>query len=26
VRCGYRSVGYVWFYELWEFLYEHLIF
>ncbi|MCS7161700.1 MAG: HlyD family efflux transporter periplasmic adaptor subunit [Gemmatales bacterium] len=26
VRCGYRSVGYVWFYELWEFLYENLIF
>jgi hypothetical protein len=26
VRCGYRSVGYVWFYELWEFLFEHLIF
>ena len=22
VRCGYRSIGYVWFHELWEFFYE----
>jgi len=26
VRCGNCSIGYVWFYELWEFLYEHLLF
>jgi biotin carboxyl carrier protein len=26
VRCGNRSIGYVLFYQLWEFLYEHVIF
>ena len=26
VRCGKRSIGYVWFYELGEFIYEHLLF
>jgi biotin carboxyl carrier protein len=26
VRCGKRAVGYVWFYELWEFFYEHVWF
>lgn len=26
IRCGHRAVGYVWFYQLWEFLFEHLIF
>jgi hypothetical protein len=26
VRCGKRPVGYVWFYQLWEFLYERVIF
>jgi biotin carboxyl carrier protein len=26
VHCGPRSIGGVWFHELWEFFYEHLIF
>ncbi len=26
VHCGSRSVGAVWFHELWEFFYEHVIF
>jgi biotin carboxyl carrier protein len=26
VHCGPRSVGAVWFHELWEFFYEHVIF
>lgn len=26
VHCGPRSIGAVWFHELWEFLYEHFIF
>jgi biotin carboxyl carrier protein len=26
VHCGPRSIGAVWFHELWEFLYEHVIF
>lgn len=26
VRCGNRSVGYVWFYQLWEFFFEHVVF
>ncbi|HMP02111.1 MAG TPA: efflux RND transporter periplasmic adaptor subunit [Gemmatales bacterium] len=26
IRCGKRAVGYVWFYQLWEFMFEHLIF
>lgn len=26
VRCGKRPIGYVWFYQLWEFLYERVIF
>ncbi len=26
VHCGPRSMGSVWFHELWEFFYEHLIF
>lgn len=26
VRCGNRSVGYVWFYELWEFVFERVLF
>jgi hypothetical protein len=26
IRCGNRAVGYVWFYQLWEFFFEHVIF
>jgi biotin carboxyl carrier protein len=26
VHCGRRPAGYVWFFELWEFFYEHLLF
>lgn len=26
VNCGSRSVGYVWFNDLWEFFYEHVLF
>jgi multidrug efflux pump subunit AcrA (membrane-fusion protein) len=26
VNCGIRSIGYVWFYQLWEFFFEHLVF
>ena len=26
VNCGNRSIGYVWFYQLWEFFFEHLVF
>jgi biotin carboxyl carrier protein len=26
IRCGSRAAGYVWFYELWDFIYEHLLF
>jgi multidrug efflux pump subunit AcrA (membrane-fusion protein) len=26
IDCGRRPLGYVWFYEVWEFLYEHLLF
>ena len=26
VHCGQRSAGAVWFHELWEFFYEHVIF
>lgn len=26
VNCGPRSVGYVWFYQLWEFFFEHVVF
>ena len=26
VNCGARAAGYVWFSDLWEFLYEHLFF
>lgn len=26
VNCGPRSIGYVWFYQLWEFFFEHLVF
>jgi biotin carboxyl carrier protein len=26
VHCGPRPIGQVWFYELWEFFYEHVIF
>ena len=26
VHCGPRSIGAVWFHELWEFFYEHVIF
>jgi hypothetical protein len=26
VHCGSRPMGQVWFYELWEFFYEHVIF
>lgn len=26
VHCGPRPLGQVWFYELWEFLYEHVLF
>jgi multidrug resistance efflux pump len=26
VRCGNRAIGYVWFYELWEFVFERVLF
>lgn len=26
VNCGNRSIGYVWFYQLWEFFFEHVVF
>ncbi len=26
INCGMRSIGYVWFYQLWEFLFENLFF
>ncbi len=26
VRCGARPLGYVWFFGLWEFFYEHVVF
>ncbi|HQR06974.1 MAG TPA: efflux RND transporter periplasmic adaptor subunit [Gemmatales bacterium] len=26
VNCGPRSIGYVWFYQLWEFFFEHVVF
>ncbi len=26
IDCGRRPAGYVWFYEVWEFVYEHLLF
>jgi multidrug efflux pump subunit AcrA (membrane-fusion protein) len=26
VHCGRHAVGYVWFFDLWEFLYEHVLF
>ncbi len=26
IHCGKRSIGYVWFYELWEFFYERVLF
>lgn len=26
VNCGARSIGYVWFYQLWEFFFEHVVF
>jgi hypothetical protein len=26
VNCGNRAIGYVWFYQLWEFFFEHLVF
>lgn len=26
VHCGPRPVGYVWFHEVWDFVYEHLLF
>ncbi|HMO36555.1 MAG TPA: efflux RND transporter periplasmic adaptor subunit, partial [Gemmatales bacterium] len=26
VNCGPRSLGYVWFYQLWEFFFEHIVF
>ena len=26
IDCGRRAVGYVWFGEIWEFVYEHLVF
>ncbi|MBL8821053.1 MAG: efflux RND transporter periplasmic adaptor subunit [Planctomycetia bacterium] len=26
VNCGQRSIGYVWFYQLWEFFFEHIVF
>ncbi len=26
IRCGNRAIGYVWFHELWEFFYEHVLF
>ncbi len=26
VHCGKRAVGYVWFHQLWEFFYEHVVF
>jgi biotin carboxyl carrier protein len=26
VHCGSRPIGHVWFYEIWEFVYEHLLF
>lgn len=26
VNCGNRSIGYVWFYQLWEFFFEHIVF
>lgn len=26
IHCGRHALGYVWFYELWEFIYERLIF
>ncbi len=26
IHCGSRSAGYVWFYEFWDFVYEHILF
>jgi multidrug resistance efflux pump len=26
VNCGMRPIGYVWFYQLWEFFFEHVVF
>jgi hypothetical protein len=26
VHCGSRPIGYVWFFELWEFFFEHVVF
>ena len=26
VHCGPRPIGEVWFYEFWEFFYEHVVF
>jgi multidrug efflux pump subunit AcrA (membrane-fusion protein) len=26
VRCGRHALGYVWFFDLWEFFYEHVLF
>src|SRR5262249_11345544 len=26
VHCGQHAVGYVWFFDLWEFFYEHVLF
>jgi multidrug efflux pump subunit AcrA (membrane-fusion protein) len=26
VNCGLRPIGYVWFYQLWEFFFEHVVF
>lgn len=26
INCGNRPIGYVWFYQLWEFFFEHLVF